>query len=146
MKNFSLFIKQCYCIVWTVEKNEESKNPKAVKTKNGKVMLLSNWVQDYHFGNILLDKKLYENPCENILIYDISYKTFLGAKPLRIRFDDGTRYLALFGLKWYDAIYDKIKYLISRKSGIKYSINDNFPRIRIDSYNFFTYRKSIDFS
>ena len=99
MKDFNLFIEQCYCIVWTVEKNAESKNPKAVETKNGKVMLLSNWVRDYHFSNILLDKKLYENPCENILIYDISYKTFLGAKPLRIRFDDGTRYLALFGLK-----------------------------------------------
>ena len=40
-------------------KNAESKNPKAVKTKNGKVMLLSNWVRDYHFGNILLDKTLY---------------------------------------------------------------------------------------
>ena len=39
------------------------------------------------------------------MIYDISYKAFMGAKPLQIRFDkidgfieiyDGTRYLVLF--------------------------------------------------
>ena len=42
---------------------------------------------------------------ENILIYDIFYKTLIGLKHLRIKFDkidviiriyDGTRYLALF--------------------------------------------------
>ena len=33
--------------------------------------------------DILLDEKLYEN----IWIYDISYKTSAGARPLRIRFD-----------------------------------------------------------
>ena len=47
--------------------------------------------------DILRDKKSHEN----ILIYDISYKTLIGPKPLRIRFDkingfiiiyDGTRY------------------------------------------------------
>ena len=42
---------------------------------------------DFDFVNILLDEKLYQNSYENILIYDISYKTFMGAKPLRIRFD-----------------------------------------------------------
>ena len=30
-----------------------------------------------------MDEKLYEN----IFIYDVSYKTYIGAKPLRIRFD-----------------------------------------------------------
>ena len=34
--------------------------------------------------DILLDEKSYES----ILIYDISYKTFMGVKPLRIRFDE----------------------------------------------------------
>ena len=34
------------------------------------------------FRDILLDEKN-----ENILIYDISYKTFMGSIPLRIRFD-----------------------------------------------------------
>ena len=38
-----LFIKQCYRIIWSVEKNRESKNPKIVKTKNGKIILLSNY-------------------------------------------------------------------------------------------------------
>ena len=36
-----------------------------------------------NFSNILLDKKLYEN----ILVYNILYKTPTGAKPLRISFD-----------------------------------------------------------
>ena len=70
--------------------------------------------------------------------------TFMGAKPLRIRFDkidgfikiyDGTRYLVLFGPERYNAIYDKIRYLISEKSGIRYSIYHNFVRTRTDSYN-----------
>ena len=40
-------------------------------------------VEDIDFDNILLDKKSYEN----ILICDISYKTFMRANPWRIRFD-----------------------------------------------------------
>ena len=57
----------------------------------------------------------------------ISYKNFMGAKPLRIRFDkidgfikiyDRTRYLALFSPGIYGAIYDRIRYLISEKSVI----------------------------
>ena len=40
-------------------------------------------VEGIDFDNILLNKK----SCENILIYDTSYKTFMGVKPLRIRFD-----------------------------------------------------------
>ena len=35
-------------------------------------------VMDIDFDNILLDKKLYKT-YKNILIYDISYKTFMGA-------------------------------------------------------------------
>ena len=59
-------------------------------------------IEDFNFDNILLD----ENSYENILVYYISYKTLIGAKPLRIRFDkvdgfiriyDGNRYLVLFG-------------------------------------------------
>ena len=54
--------------------------------------------EDTDFDYILLDRKSYEY----ILIYGISYKIFVGAKPLSIRFDkvdrvikiyDGTRYL-----------------------------------------------------
>ena len=51
------------------------------------------------------------------MTHDISYKTFMGAKPLRVRFDkvdgiieiyNGTRYLELFGPRIYNAIYNKI--------------------------------------
>ena len=54
-------------------------------------------IKDCNFGSILIDEKSYEN----ILVYNISYKSFFGAKPLRIRFDKvkgfirvyaGTRY------------------------------------------------------
>ena len=41
IESFSLFIKQCYCIVWSVEKNTESKNPKVWNTKKERIILLS---------------------------------------------------------------------------------------------------------
>ena len=41
IEDFRLFIKQCYHIVWSVEKNTESKNLKVPRTKHGKIMLLS---------------------------------------------------------------------------------------------------------
>ena len=94
-------------------------------------------------GDILLDKKSKETH-ENILIYDISYKTSTSVKPLRIRFNeidsfikifDGVRYLVLFDYGWFDKICDRIKYLISGKSGITDSIYHNFGIIRIDSYS-----------
>ena len=59
---------------------------------------------------------------ENILIIAL-----IGSKPLQIRFDkidgfiriyDGTRYLTLFGSEKHDPIYERIRYLISLKSGI----------------------------
>ena len=42
-------------------------------------------------------------------------KTLLGSKPLSIRVYEGIRYLVLFGPEKYDAIYDKIRYVISQK-------------------------------
>ena len=77
-------------------------------------------LEDFDPDNILIDEKSHENT----LVYDISYKTLIGSKPLRIRFDkidgitriyDGARYLRLFGTKKYDAIYDRIRYLTSLK-------------------------------
>ena len=59
-------------------------------------------IEDFNFGNILIDEKSYEN----VLVYSILYKILIGAKPIRIRLDkvdgfvkvyDGTRYLVLFG-------------------------------------------------
>ena len=72
-----------------------------------------------------MGKKSYKN----ILIYDVSHKSLIGAKSLRIMFEkvdglirdyDGTKYLVLFGLEKYDAIYDRIIYFLRLKSGITY--------------------------
>ena len=62
------------------------------------------------------------------MIYDISYKTLIGAKPLRIKFDkidgfrvhNGARYLVLCGPEKYDASCNRIISFISLKSGISY--------------------------
>ena len=97
-------------------------------------------LEDFNLDNILLDKKSHEN----ILIFDISYKTLIGSKPLQIRFDkidgiiriyDGTRYLTLFDTKMYDAVYDKIRYFVSLKSSITYIFYDHFSKIKVDSYD-----------
>ena len=82
-------------------------------------------LEDFDLENILRDEKSHEN----ILIYDISYKTLIGPKPLQIRFDktdvfitiyDGSKYLVLLGFEKYDIIYNRIRYLISLKSNITY--------------------------
>ena len=105
----------------------------------------------FNFKNILLDKKLYEN----ILVYNISYKTTTDPKPSRIRFDkingfiisvDGKiKQLILFDHGLFNKICDKIKYLISKKSGITNSINHNFEKIRIDSNNSLPVKKTLAF-
>ena len=102
---------------------------------------------------ILWNEKSYKT-YKNILIYDISYKTFMSSKPLRSRFDkidgftkiyDGIKYLKLFGSGLHDAIYNRIRYLANEKSGITDSINHNFARIRIDSYNSLLIEKTLPF-
>ena len=86
------------------------------------------------------------------MVYDISYKTLIDAKPLHIRFSkvdgfvrvyDGTRYLVLFGPENHDVIYNRIRYLISRKSGITYVLTHNYPRIKVDSYDSFPLEKTL---
>ena len=42
---------------------------------------------DIDFDSISLDEKSYKDKCENILVYNISYETFISVKPLRISFD-----------------------------------------------------------
>ena len=80
----------------------------------------------------------------------MTFKTSTGAKPLRIRFNeiDGLikilnkiRYLVLFDYSYCDKICDKIKYLVSEKSGI----TDNSGRIRIDLYNSLPIEKILTF-
>ena len=82
-------------------------------------------IEDSDFHNILIDGK----SIKNILVYGILYKTLFGSKPLRIRFDEvigfiGTDdliiYLVLFGPEKYDAICNRIRYLISQKRNITY--------------------------
>ena len=103
-------------------------------------------LEDFHLCNILIDKKSHEN----ILIYDTSYKTLIGSKLLRVRFNkideiiriyDGTKYLILFGTKKYDAIYDSITFLTESLL---------FFSLICKSQNwflwFFAYRKNIDFA
>ena len=99
---------------------------------------------NFDFNDILSNKKLYKEIHENILIYDISCKTPANAKPLHIRFTkidgfikthNGIWCLVLFDYGWFDKICDRIKYLMSEKSGITYSINHKFGKIRIDSAN-----------
>ena len=55
------------------------------------------------------------------------------------------RYLVLFDHGLFDRFCDKIKYLISKKSGIADSINHNFGKIRINSYNSLPIEKKLTF-
>ena len=74
---------------------------------------------------------------------------------MRIRFDkidgfiialDGkNKHLMLFDYGLFNNICDKIKYLISKKSGITNIINHNFGKIRIDSYNSLSIKKILTF-
>ena len=73
-------------------------------------------IEDFYFNNILIEEKLNEN----ILVYNISYKTLIGENPLRIRLDkvhgfisvcDRARCLVLFDL-------EKSKNLFSTGLGI----------------------------
>ena len=112
------------------------------------------WDRDINFSDILLDKNWYKEKNENILVYDISYKTSTGARLLCIRLDkidvfikihDKIRYLVLFDYSYCDKVCDKIKYLISEKSSTTNNINHNFARIRIDSYDSLPIEKILTF-
>ena len=93
-------------------------------------------LENFNLDNILINEKLHEN----ILIYDISYKTLIDSKPLQIKFDkidgiiriyDETKYLTLFDTKKYDAIYGRIRYFISLKSSITYIFSHYFANIML---------------
>ena len=95
-------------------------------------------IVDLDFKNILLDEKSYQN----ILVYHVSYKTFIGAKPLRIvlnkvdifiRDNGGTKYLALQCSEKYYAIFNRIRYLITLKSHISYAFTHHCGKIKINS-------------
>ena len=77
------------------------------------------------------------------MVYIILHRTLISLKPLRIRFDnvhgfvrvyDGTRYLVLFYLEDYPAIFNRTRYLVGVKFGITSVFPDNYARIKVDSY------------
>ena len=57
-----------------------------------------------------------------------------------IRIYDGTTYLTLFGSEKYDAIYNRIRYFLSLKSGITYIFSLYFAKFKW----FFAYRKILN--
>ena len=111
--------------------------------------------EDINNDKILLDKKSYKN----VLIYKLLYKKFIDAKLFPIKFNkvdglikiyNGIRYLELSNsydtnYRVYNKIFDEINYLITEKSDDKYSINHNFARIKIDSYNSLPIEKKVTF-
>ena len=77
------------------------------------------------------------------MIYNISDKTLIHLKPFLVGFDnidgfirncDGARYLTSFGYEKYVAIYNRISYLISLKSGMAYISPHYFAKIKVDCY------------
>ena len=81
-----------------------------------------------------------ENSCKSILINNVSYKTLIGAKPLRVISDkvdgfvrdyDRTKYLVLFIPKNNNAIFDRIRYFIP--SCVTYVDTSDYVKIKIDS-------------
>ena len=107
-------------------------------------------IEDFNLDNVLSNEKF-----ENILVYNISYKTFIDVnKPLRITFDkivgfirvyNETRYLVLFGSEKYDFIYNRIRYLLGVQSGITYVISHNYAKIKVDSYSSLLLEKTMSF-
>ena len=84
----------------------ENNELKKVRIKNRTFFYFDDIIklEGFDLDNILTDEKSHEN----ILIYDISYKTLISSKPLQIRFDkidgiiriyDRTKYLTLFDTK-----------------------------------------------
>ena len=74
------------------------------------------------------------------MIDHISYKTLIGAKPLRIIFDkvDGftgdygeAKYLVLIYSEKYDAIFDRIRYILGLKSSISYVLLITMQKSRL---------------
>ena len=74
---------------------------------------------------------------------------------MRIRFDiidgfirnyDRTTYFTLFGSEKYDAIYNRIRYLISSKRGATYISSHYFAEMKVGSYDSLDIEKNNDFA
>ena len=49
--------------------------------------------------------------------------------------------VTLFGFEKYKAIYNKIRYFVSQKSGITYIFSHYFVKIKVGSYNYLPIEK-----
>ena len=109
-------------------------------------------LKDYFNDNITLkDFHIDSINRKTILIYDISQKTLIGPKPLRIRFDKLDGFIRIYNgtvHEKYDEldILYRIRYLISRKSGIAYMFSRYYAKIKVDSYSYLPIRENIDFA
>ena len=98
-------------------------------------------VLDTDFDNILLDKKWYKRYFNlwHFIQNFYGWKTspyYVQKIDGLIKIYDGIRYLVFFAPERYNLIYyNRIRCLISEKSGTTDKINHNFASIRIDSYN-----------
>ena len=62
-----------------------------------------------------------------------------------IALDGKIKHLILFAYGLFNKTCDKIKYIVSKKSGYKEYINHNFGKIRIDSYDSLPIKKILSF-
>ena len=56
---------------------------------------------------------------------------------------NATKFLVLFGPKRYDAIYNKIRYLIGVKSDTTYDLSHYYAKIKVDSYDSLPVEKTL---
>ena len=105
-------------------------------------------LEDFDLDNILIDQNHIK------IFWYITFHLF-SPKPLRIRFDkiygfiriyDATRYLISLGPEKFDVSYNRLRYLISLKSGITCIFSHYYRKIKVDSYDSFPIEKKIDFA
>ena len=53
--------------------------------------------EDFNLDSIWIDEKSYQN----VLVYNISFKNLIAAKPLRIRFDKIDRFIRVLFIRYY---------------------------------------------
>ena len=96
-------------------------------------------IKDIDLDNILLDERSYQN----ILIYDVAYKTAYDAKTLHNIFDKedgyireyvGTKYVALFDSdEKIERYFDRIRYLIMLKSNVSDIYSYKYTEVKVNS-------------
>ena len=97
-------------------------------------------LEDFNLDNISIGEK---SP-KNVLIYDISYKTLIGSKPLHISFNKIDGFIRIYDdpVK-HDVVYDRIRYLVSLKSSIKYIFSHYFVKIKVDCHDSLPIEKTL---